>query len=687
VFVLLSLDIYDDIRSVLQSYLSDAQLDASKQAEVLSTLRSAGLFGDVLTGGLGPQVGFGYEASADAAAASAASSAPSFGATAGSGASASSSSTHLLPGGGRLVPGKRYLNVRIRGGRAFVDNLIDDAEARSGGLHVLRLSVELLGSRCVSAPVPATVEPAFSESFLFLLQNEESELEAMLPLEQLAELNAPLHLLVTRESSLGTTSLVSSVMVEWRKVLVHGRLSLNVELRGGDELAIPVGLLEMDLELLPLKMPPNPRELPVFVEYSALQKQLRHDSELSAAVEARFHAYAKAWWHDYNTIRPLHQTRLIQIFGLSEERKQRCVCTFLAPLRADRCLDSPLHAARFVRLIPFEKDARIGGQRTEIWHTPHSILAKRSGDLEDHALLLCSLLLGFGLDAYVCVGTTHDKGAHIWVMTRGGSGSGSGEPAGAAGAIVFWESLTGQRWELDTSPAARAKHAAGVGGAASHSNASSFPFASVHCVFNHRSFYANAQLDDSVHLVDWRLELPASWKAMNERAISVLPRRAPPIYLRGPLLHLPTEEKSLEGKLRELVANYRREYANLSTHWSADLSYLLAPALASYESERVTGVAYGQTEFQSAVTRSVPPNCVFKAVPFQFTSLNAAVLFASLLASRALVDLITASGADLRFGIRVKLVAYPEDFMAVWVMIASVKRADDFMTQPPPTLP
>ena len=50
----------------------------------------------------------------------------------------------------------------------------------------------------------------------------------------LLQLHCPLHLLLTRESSLGTTTLVSSAYVEWRKVLVHGRLSLNVELKGGD---------------------------------------------------------------------------------------------------------------------------------------------------------------------------------------------------------------------------------------------------------------------------------------------------------------------------------------------------------------------------------------------------------------------------------------------------------------------
>lgn len=424
----------------------------------------------------------------------------------------------------------------------------------------------------------------------------------------------------------------------------------------------------------------------MFVEYGSLQKQLRNDTELSAAVDARFHAYAKAWWSDYTCIRPMHQTRLIQIFGLSEERRQRCVCTFVAPLRADRCLDSPLHAARFVRLIPYAKHTRIGGQRTEIWHSAHTILARRCGDLEDHAALLCSLFLGFGLDAYVAVGTTHDKGAHVWVVTRGGGGGG-GE---GSGGVVFWESLTGQRFELDQSAAQRALHAAGLGsngapaasGSSSSSPASSsFPFHRIHCLFNHRQFFANAQLEDEVHMVDWRLEHPAAWKAMNERAIDVLPRRAQ-IFLRAPVLQPMIEEKNLERKMRELVANYRREYANvrltlrqgllpvkrrawraggraggteiccdrvfpffssslltallcslcaalsffpalsllppqLSTSWSSDFSYVLGPALASYESERVTGACFGNAEFQQAIKRTVPFNCVFKGVPFQ----------------------------------------------------------------------
>ena len=55
-------------------------------------------------------------------------------------------------------------------------------------------------------------------------------------------------------------------------------------------------------------------------------------------------------------------------------------------------------------------------------------------ECEDHAVLLCSLLLGFGLDSYVCIGTKAKGLAHAWVLTLGHDGS-----------ATFWESLTGQR--------------------------------------------------------------------------------------------------------------------------------------------------------------------------------------------------------------------------------------------------
>ena len=51
-------------------------------------------------------------------------------------------------------------------------------------------------------------------------------------------------------------------------------------------------------------------------------------------------------------------------------------------------------------------------------------------------MLLCNLLLGFGLDAYVCsVSTKNKSAAHSWVLTLGTEGE-----------ATFWESLTEHRY-------------------------------------------------------------------------------------------------------------------------------------------------------------------------------------------------------------------------------------------------
>ena len=48
----------------------------------------------------------------------------------------------------------------------------------------------------------------------------------------------------------------------------------------------------------------------------------------------------------------LHRQRLVKVFADSEHGRQRAVCSFVTPIVADRVLESPRHAARFVSLLP-----------------------------------------------------------------------------------------------------------------------------------------------------------------------------------------------------------------------------------------------------------------------------------------------------------------------------------------------
>jgi len=122
-----------------------------------------------------------------------------------------------------------------------------------------------------------------------------------------------------------------------------------------------------------------------------------------------------------------------------------------------------------------------------------SFLARGCGDSEDHAVLLCNLLIGFGLDTYVCVGT-NGEGSHAWVMQRQSLPSQNGSKQKPK--VVFWESLTGQKMGVDDPRVHRF-------------------YRTVGSVFNNRSFFANIQDDDRVFNTNWDLEDEYFWKGMS----------------------------------------------------------------------------------------------------------------------------------------------------------------------------
>lgn len=121
--------------------------------------------------------------------------------------------------------------------------------------------------------------------------------------------------------------------------------------------------------------------------------------------------------------------------------------------------------------------------------------------------------------------------------------------------------------------------------------------------------------------------------------------------------------------------------------------------------ERITGKAFGAEEFQAAVRRAVPEGFVFKGFPVQFTHTSPLRMVATLRASAVARDIITvggrpypphasaslthllpfpppqAHGDDVRFALRCRVFPYPEDCVAVWMLLAvrfrEVGGADD----------
>ena len=110
---------------------------------------------------------------------------------------------------------------------------------------------------------------------------------------------------------------------------------------------------------------------------------------------------------------------------------------------------------------------------------------KGCGDSEDHAVLLCNLLLGFGMDAYVVVGT-NSEGSHAWVLTR--QQSGASKPK-----VYFWESLTGLKLDSEDPRVHRF-------------------YRTIGCIFNNQTFMGNIQADDRVVNTNWDFEDEYMWK-------------------------------------------------------------------------------------------------------------------------------------------------------------------------------
>lgn len=335
------------------------------------------------------------------------------------------------------------------------------------------------------------------------------------------------------------------------------------------------------------------------------------------------------------------------------------MCSYVKPMQASRLLDSPRQAARFVSLIPYMKVAPSIGvnDKVEQWLNMHTFLAKNKGDCENHSILLCNLLIGFGLDAYVCIGTKLKNQAHSWVVTISYN----------YGEIVFWESITGNRYlhqmiDPDDPPLEKnllVKH----------------PYRTVSCLFNHKTFYANIQPSINIETCSFILKDQTKWKAMSEDAINTV---SSSLHVTT-VPHLPLLcknqfdpvllSKSLEKELRLILYNYRKQLG-LTSNWDDNLSYILTPALASYENERLTGLSIGNEEFDQAIRLAIPEGHTFKAFPIQFNHVNSNRIFNACLDSTICEDIIKCRGDQVRLALKTRIFLYPESCLAVWVMFA-----------------
>ena len=197
------------------------------------------------------------------------------------------------------------LHLSMLGGRAFVDAIRDATKGP------VRLCLHFGAQRFAGRPVAYCEEPAFADTFLLRLplppelpnagaadlSRDARRVQALLQLKQ------PVHVLVLQKRGQQEV-LLSSLLVEWRKVLQSGRCVLSAELPGlGAQARLPVGSLEMRLELLPAF---HAEERAAEAE---LLETLKRERELEVGAERRFFEYAKGWWQQYLALSPSFKQR------------------------------------------------------------------------------------------------------------------------------------------------------------------------------------------------------------------------------------------------------------------------------------------------------------------------------------------------------------------------------------------
>ena len=137
-------------------------------------------------------------------------------------------------------------------------------------------------------------------------------------------------------------------------------------------------LAQMHLDILP---PLNKTET---LNEDTVTKQISLERKFESEALQKFLEYANSWWSDYKGMRPSHKTRLVKIFAETDDREAsvyKPVCALVQPMQADRLLETPLHAARFVSLIPFHRLEAVGKERVEVWHSMQSFLSRVSKGL------------------------------------------------------------------------------------------------------------------------------------------------------------------------------------------------------------------------------------------------------------------------------------------------------------------
>ena len=561
------------------------------------------------------------------------------------------------------APGRRYVKVQILAGKAFTDYLSCEIEEES-----LSLECELFGQRFRSTKaLPAVDVPFKGESFIELpmLKRGNGGSEAL----QLLSIRQPMHLLlISTNSKTNRKHVVAIGNAEWRSVLIRsGSVTISVQLTTGPSglsaglPCAPAGIVLLQLSITPALFPTvGVSALPQHLDAALLVSQQKTENARDAESMGRFLSQARVWYARYLSSGPSEfKSRPVKVIARCEDGIQYPVCCFLAHLRLGRQLPSPRHAARFVSLLRKREDDEeerrlllpgltggslaFGSETSSCWCLLHTTLSSGSASKEEAAVLLCGLLLGFGLDAWCVVGRLKSGLGHVWVVTRG-----------AMAAPTFWEPLTGKTYTLDHDYSPQ-----------------SWPYHSIGSVFNDHCIAANLQPshEPSQGMGSFLFEDPRAWSVLDVNKADVPGPSWVPLQLRASLSDPERKmEQQMEAGVKERLSKHRKQ----PIKWDLSLEHLMMQALDVYETEAVQEESCSSSLelFQQSIRRSVPSGWQFQAYPIHTkTGTNVEEALHSLLAEKLINEILAIEASQEEYAFALRLNHYPEGLISCWMMM------------------
>ena len=477
-------------------------------------------------------------------------------------------------------------------------------------------SVLLQGTLHTTTPVPVQLECAELDAQVYIpLQIAEGK--------HIVKEGLPLHIILIHCDQYSVKTVLCEAEVEWREVLTTETSDMVLNLRTE---GMPVAAAELSLSLRWHSSGRALHSVSEVSQYLSAEKQEMNGHRLL------FSSYAKSWAETEGC------SAISTVSSIGEELPFTAWVVVIPP---HPTLPTPMHAAHYAALPRHDDGTAVDvvAHRAPRHVSLQHLLSTASCTIRERCCLLCSLLLGYGLDAYVIITHTVSGEVRYYVATRESE-------------VFLWDSLTGRRQLLcEFSVVSKILVA--------------FNDKEIHQFVDNNA--ANSLVLNFDDMNTWRSPDPSKWRLLRKQ-----PAPKELTLHDGP--QSAVLDKHLEEKLCFTLAEYRKEQGLSGRVLCAGEVYnVLGQALWQRECETITACSSGVEPLVQAACRfSLPRDHTMVAHPRHYASNSEALIASHLLGNAQTRALIETDKSNTFVVLRCKIARYPEGLMSTWVIVAAV---------------